>query len=269
MNPNATYKQTKLNFKSRTSQDFENNNDSSDESIAPPSSGRPEDLWTPLPPALARAISELARKYASIACKAANLGQKIGVLHQHKTNGTIPDHLKFKFKKLVDSERDTALHAAMIDASITNEIEVTRGKIVELTNLFNNRMQDLINTLGPAINSSNLSYSQDQITDTFDNAIRETKLQFILKQQKDDTKKNEKKQKFLLQQEAMNEVATLSIKQVQSFKKEIISLKKQLKDLSKSSQKNKKGTKKPKNSKGSTGTSKNKGGSKPGSSKNK
>ena len=180
-----------------------------------------------------------------------------------------PDHLKFKFKKLIQSERDTALHSAMIEASITNEIDLTKGKQVELTNLFTNRMLDLTTTLGPAINQSNLSFSEDQITSTFDNAIREFKLQYILKQQKDDIKKNDKKQRFLLQQEELNEIATLSIKQVQSFKKEIIQLKKQVKDLSKNTQKNKKGRKKPKNPKGSTGTTKRNSGNKRGSSKTK
>ena len=269
MNPNSTYKQTKLNFGPRSTQTFEAFDESSDESIAPPSSTHAEDLWTPLPQALTNAIKELARKYASIACKASNLGHKIGQLHQHKANGTIPDHLKFKFKKLIQSERDTALHSAMIEASITNEIDLTKGKQVELTNLFTNRMLDLTTTLGPAINQSNLSFSEDQITSTFDNAIREFKLQYILKQQKDDIKKNDKKQRFLLQQEELNEIATLSIKQVQSFKKEIILLKKQVKDLSKNTQKNKKGRKKPKNPKGSTGTTKRNSGNKRGSSKTK
>ena len=268
MNPNMSYKQTKLNFGPKPPQDHETPDESSDESIDPPSSHE-EDRWIPLPQALSKAINELARKYAAIACKATNLGRKLGELNQHKTNGTIPDHLKFKFKKLLDSESDTGLHAAMIEAAITNEIEQVKGKMVELMNLFNNRMQDLIDTLGPAINQSNLSFSEEQITTTFDTHIRETKLQFLLKQQKDDAKKNDKRRRFLLQQEELNEIATLSIKQVQSFKKEILALKKQVKELSVNKPKNKKGRKKPKNPSRSTGTSKNKNGNKPGSSRNK
>lgn len=270
MNPSSSYKQTKLsNFGTRSIKPIDENDDSSDESIPPASSINAEDLWTPLPQALSQAIKDIARKYAAIACKASNLEQKINDLHLHKTNGTIPDHLKFKFKKLIESDRDTTLHATMMEATILNEIELNKGKLVELNNLFTNRMQDLSDTLGPAINQSNLSYSDNQIITTFDSMIREIKLQFILKQQKDHTKKNDKKQKFLLKQEELNEIATLSIKQVQSFKKEISLLKKQIKDLSKTIPKNGKGRKKPKNPKVSTGTTKNADGKRRDTSKNK
>jgi hypothetical protein len=260
MNPNqANYRQTTLNFsRSTTSQPPLPQQPPKDESEDMDSSSIE---WSELPKALTRSIQDLARKYAAIACKSINLGKKITTLAQHKANGTIPDHLKFKFNKLLSSESNDTVRASLLEAAIDGEILEIRNKVLELNNLFTNRVTDLKETLGRAINQSNLALCDEQVLHTFNTLICEFKFQFLVKQQKDEKKKDEKKQKFLEKQEQLNEVATLSMKQVIAFKKEISTLKNQLKDLSLNKSKNQQRNRAKKRKK-SVGTSKNANGRK-------
>jgi hypothetical protein len=260
MNPSHTYKQTTINFSREPARQTPLS------SQVPPED--PIDMestasieWTPLPQVLMRSIQELARKYAAIACKSINLGKKLTNLAQHKTNGTIPEHLKFKFNKVYTAETDVAARTALIVATIDGEIEQIRAKVTELNNQFINRINDMKATLASAINQSNLVLSEEQVVYTFNNLICEYKFQFIIKQEKDERKKEEKKQRFLQLQEEQNEIATLSNRQVNAFKKEITSLKNQLKTLTIQQSKNQT-VPKSKKRKRSTGTLKKRNGKK-------
>jgi hypothetical protein len=213
------------------------------------------DAFANLPPALKRAITSLSTKYASIACKSRNLVQKISIMSQAKEQGNIPPHLQYKFKKILNKESDIDLRATVIEASIDAEIKSLKERIVELDNVFANRMEELTSSLAIPIRDANFSFSNEQIVQAFDKTIQEKKLEFILKQQRDDERKKAKNEQFLLRKEKQEAVATLSIKQVQAFQKEIANLKSQINTMKlKQSPKNRKGREKPKNP--STGTKK-------------
>jgi hypothetical protein len=253
MNSSAAYRQTTLNFGTRQEQ----------ESTQPgtpnhtlPSIGvtPPMETHTTMPQILIRSITQLAQKYAAIACKSTNLEAQVTILVQDKEQGNIPAQLQYKFKKLFNEDTDTSLRSTIIVAAIDSEISRIKGKIDELRNLFNSRYEDLESVLAGPLRESNLVFSNEQIGTTFDYFIREKKLEFILKQQRDVLKQDKKKERFLLRKESENAVAVLSVKQVTAFKQEIESLKKQLKKVKISSPKNKKGKGKPKHPKESTGT---------------
>jgi hypothetical protein len=259
MNSNTVYRQSTIpQFGHRQTQ----------ESLPPgsPNVQQNNDVPTPvepptsMPPILIRTIAQLAQKYAAITCKSSNLVTQVSTLVQDKEQGNIPKQLQYKFKNFLNNDSDTSLRSAVIVAAIDAEILRLNSKVEELNNLFNNRYQDLEHVLLDAIKESNLICSNEQVGTTFDNFIREKKLEFILKQKKDLEKKFQKKEKFLLKQEEQNAVAILSVKQVNAFKNEIEALKNQLKKVKLSPPKNKKGKGKPKHPKKSTGPKKGRNG---------
>jgi hypothetical protein len=263
MNPSNTLRQTTIQFGQSSSANPMNS--------PTPQQGQVNfnsDALPPLPPALKRAITSLSIKYASIACKSRNLVQRIATLSQAKEQGMVPPHMQFKFKKLLNDESEVDLRATVIEASIDSEISSLKEKVVELDNLFANRMEELTSTLAAPIRDANLTFSNEQIVNAFDKFIQEKKLEFLLKQQRDETRKKAKNEQFLDRKEKQDAIATLSVKQVQAFQKEIASLKSQLNNLKlKASPKNGKGREKPKNP--ATGTKKKGSGNKKGTSGSK
>jgi hypothetical protein len=263
MNPNNVLCQTTINFGRQN-----NVNPRNSPSVQPGHVNTSTDTSTTLPPALMKAITSISVKYASIACTSRTLVNKITFLSQAKEQGIVPRHLHYKFKHLLNNESDIDLRTTVIEASIDSEIRSLKEKVVELNNVFNNRLEELTSSLAIPLHDAGLTFSNEQIVPAFEKLIQEKKLEFILKQQRDDTRKNAKNEQRLLKKEKQDAVATLSVKQVLSFKKEIADLKSQIKTLKlKQSPKNVKGKEKPKNL--STGTKKRGNGNKKGTAGNK
>jgi hypothetical protein len=264
MNPSRALHQSTINFGRETPQAT---NPMNSPNTPPSQVNLALNSATIFPPVLIKAITHLGSKYASIACKSRNLVQRITTLNQAKEQGTIPLHMQYKFKKLLDTEPNTSLLATVIKASIDAEVTTLNEKVVELNNLYANRVQELSSLFAVPIRDTNFSFSNDQMVQAFDSVIQEKKLEFILKQQRDEERKKVKHEKFLSRKEEQDTIATLSVKQVQAFQKEIASLKSQINTLKLKSPKNKQGRGKPKNP--STGTTKGRNGKKQGTAKNK
>jgi hypothetical protein len=199
----------------------------------------------PLPQAIIKVINGLASKYAAMFCTSLNNTERINSLQQHKTEGTIPPQMEFKFKKLFTRENETNLRSTMINAAIDQELSNLQTKQMELNNVFNSRLQDLEQTISNPLNMCSIQITSDQIIATFNNTLQERKLEFILKRNRDQEIKQAKRERFLARREADNEIATLSTRQVNKLQKEIKDLKSSLQKVSISNSKKPKSKPKP------------------------
>jgi hypothetical protein len=192
-----------------------------------------------LPQALQKTIKELTTKYAAIFCKISNINQQITDLQQHKTNGTIPPQLSFKFKKLFTKENETNLRTTMINAAIDNNLTNLQSKITDLNTKYDQRIQDLEQTVAEPLRKCNFNIISTLIVDTFHSELHNRQLEFLLKQNKDSIKKQTKRNKFLTRQENDNQIAVLSNRQVGKLQREIKDLKLQINQTNKSKSRSK------------------------------
>ena len=219
-----------------------------------------------LPPAISKIIQTLAKKYAAIFCSIGNLKDKVKELQLNKEQGKIPKNLEFKFKNLFIAEHETALRTTVINSSIDNEITKCNTKIMELQALYDNKLTELDNTITNPLRTCDIIIPIETILLLYSNYLKNAQLEFLLKQQKDKQAKQAKADKFALQKEKDNAIATLSTRQVAKFNKEISDLKKlvtktQAKPKNKkqtSSNQSNKSNNKSKNVQGSQSKSKNK-----------
>lgn len=226
----------------------------------------------PLPQAITKVINGLSTKYAAMFCSSNKITERINALQQHLNDGTIPPQMEYKFKKLFTKENESNLRSIMINATIDHELATLQSKKMELNALFNSRIQDLEHTISNPLNICNITFSSDQIVETFNKTLQERKLEFILKQNKDLTIKQAKREKFLARKEADNQIATLSTRQVNKFQKELQDLKSNIKKITISNSKsnNKSKSKTPAKSKNAQGgQAKSTGGKKKNSGKKK
>lgn len=178
-----------------------------------------------LPQALTKVINELAIKYAAVFCNSINLQERINSLNRNKEEGTIPQHMAFKFKNLFTKENETNLRSTMITISIDTELTELQSKFMENSTKFDNRLQDLEQTVTNPLNQCRITIPPNQIVSLFEKTLQNRKLEFILKQDKDKAKKQAKKDRLSSRQEVDNEIATLSNRQVSKLQKEIKDLK--------------------------------------------
>lgn len=280
MNPSKVYKQSTINSRKRSGPYYSTASPSSpqllpreeglSDSQPEPSRVLPEPEIEPIPPVLMKELTSLAHKYACISCSINNLGNSIAEMSQNKEEGTIPRQLELKFKKLFTGESEASVKAMVISSTIDSLITEKKTKLLELENTYNARYEELRTTLEAPLQSCGLIIQPGHILPLFDNKIRDFKLQFLLKQRRDSAKREKKKEAFLLRKEQQNEVATLSVQQIEKMRKEILTLQNQIKSLSlnkSQKSKNQKGKEQPKNPK-STGNMKRRNGKKPSTSKN-
>lgn len=230
----------------------------------------------PLPQAIIKTINMLCNKYAAIYCSSLNINQTIDTLKRHKTEGTVPPQFEFKFKKLFTKETETNLRSTVINATIDQELSRLQSKLMELDTTYGNRLHDLDQIITNPLNLCDFRVNPTQLVETFTSTLQNTKLTFILKQNKDKQIKEAKREQFLARKELDNEIATLSTKQVNKLNKEIKELKDSLKKAKINSNSNPRksgNNKRSKNAKGgqvkSTGQKKKNNGKKKSTSKNK
>lgn len=182
-----------------------------------------------LPIAITKTINDLCIKYASMFCTSIKHTERVKSLEQHKIEGTIPSQMTFKFKKLFTQDHETNLRSTVINAAIDQEIAATQTKLMELNTKFDNRLQELEQTVTNPLNICNIRINSTQIVDYFNSTLDNKKLEFILKQNKDKVKKQAKREKFLARKEKDNEITTLSTRQFNKLQNEIKDLQKALK----------------------------------------
>lgn len=185
----------------------------------------------PLPPALNKVINDMSTKYAAIFCNSINIQERINALQRHKEEGTIPQQMQFKFKKLFNNDNETNLRSTVITISIDNELSELQSKLMELRSKFDIRFQDLENTITSPLTQCEITISTDEIITLFNTTLQNRKLEFILKQNKDKQKKLAKQERFQARQESENDIATLTNRQVSKLQKEINDLKSNLKKV--------------------------------------
>jgi hypothetical protein len=210
-----------------SSSNIRSNNSTHEHVVIPPT--RPSQPETTnetsiVPPAIIQIINELSVKYASLFCSSLNYNERLNSLRQHKTDGTIPLQMTFKFKKLFTQDYDTNLRSIIVNASIDQEITRIQTKLMELNTIYDNRLQELEENVTKPLNVCQITINPSQIIDKFNYTLQNKTLQFVIKQNKDKTKKQSKRDQFLSRKESDNEIVTLSKKQVQKLTNEIKTL---------------------------------------------
>ena len=190
--------------------------------------------------------------FARIKAKFDGNNTKISELQTHKNNGTIPNSLQVKFKKLYTKDTEIEIRATMINAAINSEITNLNNKNSELNALFENRG---ISTLAKFQQMNSYGFSMDNmyIMPILNQFIAEKLVQFTYKSKLDAEKKQKKKELFNSKKEKETAIAAITNKQLSQMKNTIKVLQSQIISL-----KSKQGKDKRLNSKVQTSTVKQK-----------
>lgn len=238
-----------------------------------------------IPPSIATIIKNHARIMAGKWCKANFLRLTNEELEQNKADGIIPKQFISKFKHLFTEPDQAGFRQTAVEMAIDYQTGANIDKMNELFNEIANALTTLTTDLNPVLQTCNLQIAPIAIREEFEFHYQSFKAEFLLKQQSDAKKKAAKQQKFALAKEASLQEVTLTQKDKSKMEGTIKALQRDLAKLKLETKKSGKGkgsaTKSPtagpktkKNPKqGKDGknqkTTKNKGGKKQDSAKNK
>jgi hypothetical protein len=165
--------------------------------------------------------------YAKIKAKFNGNVTKLTELQTHKNNGTIPDSLQVKFKKLYTKDTEVEIRAAMISATIDSEISNLNNKNTEFNALFENRGDS---TLAKFQQLNNYGFTMDSmyIMPILNQFIAEKLIQFTYKSKLDAEKRQKKKELYLSKKEKETTIATVTNKQLSQMKNTIKTLQSQV-----------------------------------------
>lgn len=181
-----------------------------------------------IPEVVKIAISKLSIKYASTLCLIDNIKTKINEFNHAKETGSIPKQLEFKFKKLYTKEHESNLRIAIISTTIDHEINQTNLKLLEQQSKYDQRHQDLQRQIQTPLTECGFNFDMTTLSNYFQNTIKSKKFEFTLKKLHDQEKKQLKREKFLVQQEKNNQIATITSRDLSNLQKQIKDLKIQL-----------------------------------------
>ena len=184
-----------------------------------------------IPSPILATIKNLAKKFAGIASRMNQLIVKRDVLNDHRTNGTIPKDLDYKFKKLFNKDGEADLKASLILQSINQADHDSREAIIVLRLEYDNRYTTVMDILTPILEITSCNLDLDLVTSTFDLHIRDTLMKYLLKQSADQRKKQRKSERFEAVQLEASIPAALSTKDLSRMTNSIKQLTKQVKDL--------------------------------------
>lgn len=165
--------------------------------------------------------------FAKIKAKFDGNNTKLSELQTHKNNGTIPDSLQVKFKKLYTKDTEVEIRAAMISAAINSEISSLNNKNAELNALFENRGRSTLAKF-QQLNSYGFTMDNIYIMPILNQFIAEKLIQFTYKSKLDADKKLKKKELFLYKKEKESTVAAITNKQLSQMKNTIKTLQSQV-----------------------------------------
>ncbi len=184
-----------------------------------------------LPNAIIQTMMNIATKYAAISCDIYNSNRKIDQLLQNLESGTTPKHLLYKFKKMYNHPAESNLKTIIIRHSIEFDIKRLRTKVTELQSTFATRHQDLRKILDPTLKACELLLNTEFITSYFDTIVKDKKITFMVKQQRDEFKKQQKHEKFLHKKEKENQASIITLREHNKLKNDIKLLTTQIKQL--------------------------------------
>jgi hypothetical protein len=184
-----------------------------------------------LPLCILKIIRKHARDMAALSCAMINHGTKLTDLQKHITDGTIPNHHSYKFKKMFIGDNEAAIRATVIKATI----EAEKAEIVQRNDdsllKFNQRVTTLTTILEPILKECNMIMPLDALKLLLDYEINCFKAQFLLKQKEDDAKKIEKQRKYNEYKEKLDAEVIISQRDFTKANKSIAMLQKQVKQL--------------------------------------
>lgn len=184
-----------------------------------------------------------ATSFAKIRSKFLGNATQIAKLQTHITNGTVPDSLTLKFKKLYTKEDEVATRTAVITAAINQEIASFNTKNQELNALFQDRYNFTANKFQ---NFAQFGVIVDNLYTRaiLDFLVRDLLVQFSYKTSKDLEAKAKKQEKFAALKEAEATPIALNKKQLTKMESVMKSLQSQVASLKlKKNQGNAKGSK--------------------------
>lgn len=185
-----------------------------------------------VPQPILRLITKTARRFAAMECSMRNLNERATKLAEDKTNGIVPKHISFKVNKLFTSEEHSIVRTTFINIAIENDIQRLNDKYAILSNEYSNRVTLLMNELNPILTECKMTADVMELANQLDFEIQSFKVNFLLKQNQDAKRKEEKLQKFMEAKERNETEAKLSTKEVQSMKATIKKLQKTVQNLS-------------------------------------
>jgi len=158
--------------------------------------------------------------FAKIKAKFDGNSIKLSELQTHKNNGTIPNSLQVKFKKLYTKETEVEIRATLLNAAINSEITNLNNKNSELNSLFENRGNSTL-TKFQQMNSYGFTMDNMYIMPILNQFIAEKLIQFTYKSKLDAEKKQKKNEIFLYKKEKETAVAAITNKQLSQMKNTI------------------------------------------------
>jgi hypothetical protein len=163
-------------------------------------------------------------------CSLQNLNKKRNDLSTGAMEGSIPEFISLKFKKLYNQEHEAPFKAAMIQQAMKSESEATRLKIVTLTNEINNAATTLHDKLKPIITNVLIKQIEPNCLKlVLEYGVREFQAQFNFKMAKDKEAKELKAIKFQLEKEKATAPALISTREHKNMLNQIKQLEKKLK----------------------------------------
>jgi hypothetical protein len=230
----------------------------------------------PMPLSIIKVVKQHGRINAAKMCQIKNINKSIETMDQDLLDGTIPKFLEYKFKKLYNKPDETAVRSNLLRLAINQEIALLKARKELLAAELDQRLINLTSEITPTLTTCNLNIEQNELAAELESTIQSFRVSFLLKQQADEKRKEEKRLKFLTYKEEQDTAVTITVKEVKGINIMIKKLQNQVKTLQLKKQGNVKGaaSKSPRNTPSkpkskSTGTGKGKGGKPKNTAKNK
>jgi polyhydroxyalkanoate synthesis regulator phasin len=190
-----------------------------------------DETIAPMPPAIIKLVLKHARINASKHCQIRNYRKQIASLDADVLAGTIPKFIDYKFKKLYNKPEESGIRSTLIRTAIDQECTRIKLKTQELETEYGQRLAQLIAELNPTLLACNLKLAPGELSEELENHIQSFLVTFLLKQQADTKRKEEKRLKFLLHEEEQQAETIITKKDVSNFTIMIKRLEKQVKTL--------------------------------------
>ena len=210
-------------------------------------------VFKSLPPFLKQSITKLAKQYAIIECRIMSLQDKLDKLKADKDANILPFHMKHQ-RKLIDKFTDVNVIHKLINDFIDVEYQSVLEANESLGLKMDQRYFDLSQTLEPIKTNTRLLDDTDlDWKEILDSCMEQEYCTMLMKQRDDKIRKAAKKEKFETMKAKNNEIATITVKELNVIKKQIKQAQKSKTPANPKNGKGKTGTKKPappKNNKG-------------------
>lgn len=206
--------------------------------FAPDYVGNPK-LW---PAAIIEHIVSFSKKEAIQQCNKFNNDAKIAEnIAALQDDGTIPKHLQYRYKKILNGEDEIEIKKTLFHNTINKEIAHLQERNAIINNDANNRPARLLQDIQTMITIAKVVLNTTHVTSFTDYAIQHFLTTFISKQQKDKAIKEKKALDFQTRKEKEEEVMQITKKGASKVNAEIKALTRKVKQLEAKTQTNRSG----------------------------